>query len=911
VDRKLLWRLGLSLTALTLLALPAPGAQDEDEDAPPPTQLVTCHLHVSIDERGTATVGFSLISAKLPKVRRAQVEKALAGVIGSPLRQTQWHRTPTANVVSLTGRADEAFPPEGRRIEGELDLAPLADLVRPFGASTIDVWVNEAPTRPTSLVLRAPQVHRRISTAAPESVPFALGPRWGALAWRGAVLAGLFLVPLALVLAQRRAALRARDPALAWYRFWRLLHWATLGTWVVWVTAVPALALDALFLQAWPGGVGRMTSVRLAVTLLPPWLITVACAALAQDVFAHLSKAPQPPGTIFRRAAWGLVTTLLPWLLALVGLFSLLEGGNRGGVLWLAAAFGVRLLATRLATRGQDLAPWAITQGELYERIADLARQAGVSLHQLAVLPTGKMPQANAVAVLGGSVLITDHLLRSLSRREVDAVAAHELAHLKFRHPAWLLLLLLGAVAVPVFTQPLLPEWWRSSAWLQHLPIGLMLALLALYYVMRRFEHQTDTYAAWLTGDPEALITALIKIHRLSLMPMKWGRWEEGVLTHPSTSRRLEEIARQNGVSRRRLQEVVEAPDQPGESYSVPDRPPDAGLIFSPAFRARSIKWNARTMLAAFLLTPGLVAAAVWWGGLEGAARWGALAGGVVLSAAVMLAVRNYLPVRGYTEVRRRLAEKLARGFVGEVDSSGSLQPRPQGIDPAALGGTFVSFAPDPSPRVYGGYLNWDFGFLFLLGDRLCYVGERARFALRRDQVTAVRLGAGPPRWWYAPYVYVSWRDAEGGKEGTFNVRAGEVRTMRRLKPATVALGGTLRQWWEQPAGGGEQPVPPPLGELAPPALPQVSSHAVGALLHPFGLVYHTGRIFVLGVGLSLLLGLPFRLEGGGLAWYGPAVACLTFWLELLPVLWGRTSERDGSRGPAPTSSSAPPPARY
>src|SRR5262249_53091257 len=163
-----------------------------------------------------------------------------------------------------------------------------------------------------------------------------------------------------------------------------------------------ALALDALFLRAWPGGVGRMTSVRLAVTLLPPWLITVACAALAQDVFAHLSKAPQPPGTIFRRAAWGLVTTLLPWLLALVGLFSLLEGGYRGGVLWLAAPFVVRLLATRLATRGQDLAPWAVTQGELYERIADLARQAGVSLHQLAVLPTGKMPQANAVAVLGG-----------------------------------------------------------------------------------------------------------------------------------------------------------------------------------------------------------------------------------------------------------------------------------------------------------------------------------------------------------------------------------------------------------------------------------------------------------------------------------------------------------------------------
>src|SRR5262249_13816912 len=143
------------------------------------------------------------------------------------------------------------------------------------------------------------------------------------------------------------------------------------------------------------------------------------------------------------------------------------------------------------------------------------------------------------------------------------------------------------------------------------------------------------------------------------------------------------------------------------------------------------IKWNARAGLTAFLLTPALVAAAVWWGGLEGAARWGALAGGVVLSAAVMLALRNYLPVRNYADLRRRLAEKLARGLVREVDTSGTEEarsaseeheanPRPQGAPhPApglcrgsgpngqstapATGGTFVSFAPDASPpRVRG-----------------------------------------------------------------------------------------------------------------------------------------------------------------------------------------------------------------
>src|SRR5262249_18716485 len=135
----------LSLAALALLALPAPGGQDGEADTTPPTPPAACHLGVAIDERGSATVSFSLIMARAPKVRRQQVEKALAGVIGSPLGKTQWHRTPGSPVVSLTGRAEEAFPPENGRIEGELDLAPLADLVRPLGAPTIDVWVNEAP----------------------------------------------------------------------------------------------------------------------------------------------------------------------------------------------------------------------------------------------------------------------------------------------------------------------------------------------------------------------------------------------------------------------------------------------------------------------------------------------------------------------------------------------------------------------------------------------------------------------------------------------------------------------------------------------------------------------------------------------------------------------------------------------
>src|SRR5262249_308803 len=163
----------------------------------------------------------------------------------------------------------------------------------------------------------------------------------------------LLVVPFAVVLWNRRSALRADDPALAWYRYWRWTNWVTIATWVAWLTLVPALELASLFPGASSAGFANTMVVLPAVQVLPPWLIPAASAALAQDVSVRLSKTPPPPGTLFRRMAWSGLTLLLPLLLALIGLLTLAESGLRAGALWLAGALAVRLLATRLATRGQ------------------------------------------------------------------------------------------------------------------------------------------------------------------------------------------------------------------------------------------------------------------------------------------------------------------------------------------------------------------------------------------------------------------------------------------------------------------------------------------------------------------------------------------------------------------------------
>jgi Zn-dependent protease with chaperone function len=857
---------GLATAAFVLLAPRAPAAQDEGGDSSPPPQGRLCSLQLTFDERGTAQVALSLFAGEARDVRPGQVEQALRKVFGGSL--TDLKRTQLYGVLMLRARAEEAFPPEDGQIAGELDLTPLVKVVRPLGVEQVQVLIVDGRPPPRGLFPAAPDArasvpqYYQVATADPRPVPFVLPRRTAGWLRPAGILAGLFLAPLALVLWQRRAALRAAplDPARAWFRFWRWAHWITLGTWLAWLTAA-----DYLLGPAWPPG-APTAAARWAVTLIPPWLVTAFSSALAQEVFARLTNAPRTPGEVLRRAAWGIATTLLPLFLAVLGLLSLLGGQYRPGALWLLAALAVRVVALRLAAGGEDLAPHAVTSGELRDRIFDLARQAGVALRQLYVVPTGKMPQANAFAVQGGSVLVTDHLLRSLTRREVDAIAAHELGHLKFRHPAWLLALFFAAVFLPGMALPLVPEWWHGS-WVRHLPLGLVLALAALYFVSRRFEYQTDSYAAWLTGDPEALITGLIKVHKLNLLPMRWGKWEEGLLTHPSTDLRLEAIARQNGVSRRRLLEIIDAPDQPGEHYALPGADSDEGLIFSTALKARSATRNSRALLAAQLLPPALIAWAVWLTGPGVPATLAALAAGAVLTCAILLLLQNYLPPWDYPRVRRKLAERL----------------KAQGIDPSGWGGVFVSFAPDSGPRLYENWTNWDFGFLFLRGDSLCYVGERARFALRRDQLTGARLGPDVPRWWRAPYLYVSWEDRERGEAGTFNVRAGDARSMRQLRRATADLGQALRQWWEQPASPAE--VPPALGGLSSPRLGEVTSAAVRDVLTPAGMIVQTGFVFLLGLALSLLIGLPFAGEQGPLGWYVPAVAALGLWFNVLP-LW-------------------------
>jgi STE24 endopeptidase len=865
--------LGVVVALFALLAAPAPAAQDDDDvDWNPWSHQ--CSLSLVIDEQGTASITLVIQVEKSSDVRPKEVEQALNKVFGDSLRDVR--RQKISGVTSVTARAEKVFPPEDGVIEGDLDLSPLAELLQAKGLERLDVSIMAMPRGPSLEDLqRLRPKHYHVSTASPEPVHFVLDHRPPEWTRPAGILAGLFLVPIGLVFWRRWAALRAAgDPAVAWYRFWRWVHWITLGTWGVWLTGMAVLRGRELFLFSLPGTGGY--AIDWIVTLAPPWLVMLLCGAVSQEVFARLSKADITKTEILRRTASGLAVKLIPLLLVLVGLWALIEQRHQAAVAWLFAAWGVRMAGAWLASGQQSLTPHAVTTGELRDRIFTMARQAGVILKQLYILPTGKMRQANAFALRGQSVIITDHLLQSLSRREVDAIAAHELGHLKYRHHTWLLAIVLGVLFVgPMIWGPILPIALLGSS-LRYLPVGLVLALVIFYFVSRRFELQTDSYAAWLTGDPEALITGLIRVHKLNLMPMRWGKWEEGLLTHPSTDRRLEAIARHNGISRQRLEELVNetqtGADQPlSETYGLPQELSGQDLIFSTALKLKYRKRIGRAHLAAVLLVPGLFAAGAWWAGLTGPVVWGVLACGLILTGLTVIVLDNYSPLWAYSEVRRRLNENM----------------KSQGLDSAAAGGIFVGFAPDSSLKLYEGYTNWDFGFLFLQADRLCYVGEQTRFALRRDQVTSTYLGPSFPRWWPSSVLYITWVDQ--GRGGTFNLRSGEARSMRQMGRETLALEQLLRRWQSGDSQVTEPSnIPPGLTELASPAIGEVTAAPLQALRKPPAWLRDSGLIFLLGIALSVLLGLPLRPDEGGIGWYTPAVAFVTFWVLRLPLLTDR-----------------------
>ena len=249
------------------------------------------------------------------------------------------------------------------------------------------------------------------------------------------------------------------------------------------------------------------------------------------------------------RLVWDSLAPLLSVGMGALTLSYTLSGEYRLQGAWgtlMASAMGLSALLIGLGVMRRPI-PLAVrsvsVEAHLLMEAQRLGRELGVRVREILVLDGTRLRQANAFALSGGRIAVTDILLASLTEREVYAVLAHEVAHLAQRRRLvrlWLLLLGVGAstaiAAAPLWEH--LPRW-GLLAWLGFLALG---TTVPIFRLRQRHEREADAFAVSQYGK-EPLANALRKIARLHQRDPN----EPSDATHPSLQTRLKAIEQIDG----------------------------------------------------------------------------------------------------------------------------------------------------------------------------------------------------------------------------------------------------------------------------------------------------------------------------------------------------------------------------
>lgn len=273
-------------------------------------------------------------------------------------------------------------------------------------------------------------------------------------------------------------------------------------------------------------------------------------------------------------------------LAAMTGLF-LAIGYLLGREQGLVIAFGVALVMNLFAYWNADKMVLAM-QGarqvdrhaapEFYALVEDLAGRAGLPMPKVYLIDS---PQPNAFATgrnpQHASVAATTGLLHLLNKEEISGVMAHELAHV--RHRDTLIMTMTATIAGAISMLANFSVFFGGSRSREN-PLGalgtILLVLVAPLAAMivqmaisRTREYGADRGGAEISGNPQALASALAKIagaaqrignpaaeanpamaHLFIINPLSGQRMDSLFSTHPDTQNRIDallEIARQMG----------------------------------------------------------------------------------------------------------------------------------------------------------------------------------------------------------------------------------------------------------------------------------------------------------------------------------------------------------------------------
>jgi heat shock protein HtpX len=223
----------------------------------------------------------------------------------------------------------------------------------------------------------------------------------------------------------------------------------------------------------------------------------------------------------------------------------------------------------------RDEAPW------LYEIVESLSRRAGMPTPRIYLIPT---PTPNAFATgrnpAHAAVAVTTGILELCDQRELAGVLAHELSHVRNRDT---LTSTIAATLAGVITYAVQMLFWfggsifsgrdddrdggrgSSLANFGLLLVAPIAATLLQLAISRAREYDADASGAQLTGDPEALASALARLengvqalpydrapataHLFIVNPLSGGGVMSLFSTHPPIEERIRRLRQMAAAS--------------------------------------------------------------------------------------------------------------------------------------------------------------------------------------------------------------------------------------------------------------------------------------------------------------------------------------------------------------------------
>ena len=640
-------------------------------------------------------------------------------------------------------RCSHALRRDGLALEAELDLAPIARELN--GSTGIELFVNhprlgfESSSVATTGEGNGPRVTRTARFAA-GMAPAPIKIRFG---YRPRQLAGVYLPLLVLALALTLIAAimsRAGYAPLA-------LSAILLGT-MVWMGAAAQLEADAP-LRILLFGSPLANVAALFVDMWPP----LFCVAIGVTLGSRMRAGRVRSGRFGQVLAVYAVVPLI--VTCVVGALPQMNSGNWIAVAGWLAIMPVFLLLRRSWNRVRARSSSRqLTAGALKERVSALAARAGCPQVKVYISAPANSQVANAFALPGRMIFLTAALVRSLSKREVDAVAAHELSHVRHSNRGAWTALCIAMLFCETPAREILYLLPGGLATAMILPIVVFFAAL---HGSRNREFAADARSAALTGDPRAMISSLARIARNNDSPLHMNAMVERFSSHPSTHRRIGALA---AAARLEAAEVaaLSANDDPGERYELPAEE-RGGDVFTPGWQ--KINAGIYGWIVVFgSCGAGLVVA--WL--LEKLTGFGIvqILGGIVLGCALTKGAAAAVMARNYARLRRKLTAKLG------------------------VGGQIVGLAPDSDARIYGSYRFSDAGLLRFEKGRLCYQSERISIALNPADVVEVGMVAAAPSNWFRHQPMVRFRDPESGQTHAFILHTVDWLATQRKLPRSI-----------------------------------------------------------------------------------------------------------------------------